>query len=60
MIRIPQNWLFDFADRLLKEAGIPEDEREADLDTFVYEAGERSWDSYENDSGDVFYLIDWD
>lgn len=58
--RIPQDWLFNFADKLLKEAGIDEDEREADLESFIYEAGERNWDEYEDEDGDSFYFIEWD
>jgi tRNA(Leu) C34 or U34 (ribose-2'-O)-methylase TrmL len=54
--RISQNWIYDFSERLLREAGIdPKDE----LDNFIYEAGERDWEEYEKD-GTMFYFITYD
>ena len=58
--RIPQSFIFDFAERLLKEAGVEADTIEADLESFVYEAGERNWEEYDDEYSDAYYFIDWD
>lgn len=55
--RIPQNWLYEFSERLLREADISPDVIEHDLHEFVYEAGERGWDGEE---GENFFYIDYD
>ena len=58
--RVPKEFIFEFSDRLLTEAGVEEETIEVDLESFIYEAGERWWDEYEDEDGDKFYFIDFD
>jgi hypothetical protein len=53
--RIPKQFIYEFAEKLLKEAGVEEDMIEADLESFVYEAGERNWEE-----GEYYYYIEDD
>lgn len=53
--RVPQHFIYEFADRLLREAGVPSDIRDVDLESFVYEAGERNWEE-----GDYYFYIEDD
>jgi len=55
--RVSQEWLYDFAYKLLREADVSSDAIDADLENFVYEAGERGWD--EDEEGD-FFFIEWE
>jgi len=59
-IRIPQNWLFDFCENLLLQADVEADTIAAELEHFIFEAGEKRWEEYENGDGETIYLIDED
>jgi hypothetical protein len=48
-IKIPKDFIYDFAERLLLQV-IPEKAVEDDLESFVYEAGERNWDEDDEDN----------
>lgn len=52
--RIPQGWLYHFAERLLEESGIDSKIIEDDLGALVYEAGKRGWG--EDDDDEYFYI----
>ena len=54
--RISKDWLIDFVDELLGEAGVEIDTRDThEIEALIYESGGRSWDE-----DDDFYFIDWD
>lgn len=54
-IRIPTTFIYDFANKLLREANVDNEIIENDLDSMVYEAGERNWEEE-----DDFFYIEWD
>ncbi len=51
---VSKNFIFGFASALLGEAGIDDEVIENDLESLIYEAGERNWDEDEDGDG---YLI---
>jgi hypothetical protein len=50
---IPQDLIFEFADRLLREANVGE-VSEKDLESMIYEAGAGDWS--ESDDGFLYYI----
>jgi hypothetical protein len=59
-IKIPQQFIYEFAERILREAGTDTATIENDLESFVYESGERNWEEYEDDYGNDYFIIDYD
>jgi len=51
--RIPKHWIYEFAEKVLREAGVEQDAIETDLEAFIYEAGEKDWEE-----GDYYFYID--
>lgn len=56
-IRVPQQFIYQFANRLLKEAGVDRHVIDADLEAFVYESGGSGWEDYEDSDGNSFFII---
>lgn len=48
MIKIPKEFIFNFAMKILREAGFDYDKIEENLENFIYEAGEKNWEEGEN------------
>jgi hypothetical protein len=58
--RIPEQWIEDFAVKLLREADVDQNVIDDDFENFIYEAGGRGWDEYEDDDGNSFYWVEFD
>lgn len=54
--KVQQEWMFLFAERILQEGGIHQDSIDEDLDSMVFEAGERNWEKIDF-RGEVYYLV---
>jgi hypothetical protein len=55
-IRIPKGIIYDFAEKILREANVDAETIDADLDAFIYESF-RYDEVYTDDDGDEFYII---
>jgi hypothetical protein len=60
IFRIPKQFIFEFSERLLRELDIDMKIIEDDLESLIYESGERNWEEVEDDDGTEFYIIDMD
>jgi hypothetical protein len=60
LFKIPKQFIFNFSEKLLGEVGIESKAIEDDLESLIYESGERGWEDFEDDDGNEFYIIDFD
>ena len=54
--KVQQEWMFLFAEKILQEGNVDQDIIDENIDSFVFEAGERNWEKIDF-RGEVYYLI---
>lgn len=60
IFRVPKEFIYQYSERILREADTDYKIIEEDLESLVYESGERNWEEMEDENGLEYFVIDMD